>query len=347
MPRLIIGSLRKSAGKTSVIVGMGQAIQPKRIGYLKPFGDRLLYRKKRLWDYDAALIENVFQMKDNPEELSLGFDHSKLRFMYTAETIAEKVAELAGQAEENRDVLFIEGGREASHGISVHLDTLSIAKQAGGTLILVLSGDEGTLLDDAAFIKQHLTLDGVDFGGVILNKVHDVEDFKTTYLGAFEEYGIRVRGLLPQREELGRLSVGFLAECIFAKVIAGEEGLGNIVKQIFVGAMSTDAAMRNPFFNKPDKLVITSGDRSDMILSALQGETGAIVLTNNILPPANLISLAKERQIPMLLVAADTYQTAKQVDDTERLLTHTDTAKIKLLGELAAEQIDIQGLLGG
>jgi uncharacterized protein len=345
MHRLIIASLRKSAGKTSIIVGLGRA-SGKSIGYLKPFGDRLLYRKKRLWDYDAALVANVFKLDDNPEEMSIGFDHSKLRFMYNEESTRAKLLEMIAEHANERELLFIEAGREIGYGVSVHLDAVALARHTGARLIFVLSGDEGVLLDDATFIRRHLNIEGVRLGGLILNRVPDIEDFKTTYLGMLQANGLPVLGMLPQVPELTRLSLAFLAECLFAKVIAGEAGLQRDVRQIFVGAMSTDAAMRNPHFTKPDKIVITSGDRSDMILAALEGGTAAIVLTNNILPPANLISLAGEKQTPLLLVSMDTYETAKQIEAIEPLLTQADTAKIALLEKLVREHIDIGTVLG-
>jgi BioD-like phosphotransacetylase family protein len=59
MEKVIVASMRESAGKTGVIVGLAKALG-KKIGYIKPFGDRLLYRKKRLWDYDSALITDIF-----------------------------------------------------------------------------------------------------------------------------------------------------------------------------------------------------------------------------------------------------------------------------------------------
>jgi BioD-like phosphotransacetylase family protein len=253
---------------------------------------------------------------------------------------------MVARVEADRELLFIEGGREIGYGLSVHLDALSLARHTGGTLILVLAGDEGTILDDAHTIKRHLDLEGVRFGGVILNKIPDVEDFQATQLAAIRDLGVPVLGLLPQEGSLTRLSLGFLADSLFAKVIAGEAGLAKPVTHIFVGAMSTDAAMRNPFFTRPQKLVITSGDRSDMILAALQGDSVGIVLTNNILPPTNLIALAGQRGVPLLLVAADTYQTAKQVDDIELLLTPTDTEKIDRLARLAAERLDLEALAG-
>ena len=51
MKTVVIGSTKPNAGKTSVIVGMAKGLN-KSFGYLKPLGDRLIYRKKRIWDYD-------------------------------------------------------------------------------------------------------------------------------------------------------------------------------------------------------------------------------------------------------------------------------------------------------
>ncbi len=346
MHRLIVASISASAGKTSAILGMGLGLDQKA-GYLKPFGDRLLYRKKRLWDYDAALFENVFQLEDNPEDLSIGFDHSKLRFMYDEAGIKEKLAEVLAHIERDREIIFIEAGRNVSYGGSVHLDAVSLARHTGGTLIFIVEADECTALDEAHLIRHHLNLEGVEFAGVIVNKIHDVEDFKSTYVPMIEEMQIPVLGVVPYLPALTRLSVRFLSDSLFAKVLAGERGLDKVVRNIFVGAMSTDAAMRNPLFAKGEKLVITSGDRSDMILTALEGTTAAVVVTNNMFPPAHIISLAEEKQIPLLQVSADTYQVARQVDDLERLLTPQESDKIELLKTTYAESVSLGSILGG
>jgi BioD-like phosphotransacetylase family protein len=77
MDRFVVTSLRQGAGKTSVIIGIAKALD-RKIGYIKPFGERFLYRKKRLWDYDAALITNIFGLEDHPEEMSIGLDRKSV-----------------------------------------------------------------------------------------------------------------------------------------------------------------------------------------------------------------------------------------------------------------------------
>lgn len=344
MSRLVVASTREGAGKTSVIIGMARTLQ-KPIGYMKPFGDRLLYRKKRLWDYDSALVVNTLGLDSEPEEMSIGFDHSKLRFMYDEASTRAKLTALLAHVEPGKEWVFIEAGRDLGFGGSVHLDALTIARHAEAQLLLVASGGEDEILDDLQFFKRHIDLAGVSLLGAIANQVKDPEDFANTSRRHVEELGIPLLGVMPYRAELTYPSVGFLAGVLFAKILAGESQLERTVKNIFVGAMAADAARREPRFTEEQRLIITSGDRSDMILAALEGDTVGIVLTNNIMPPANIISQVAERGVPLLLVAEDTYQVAKRIDDIERLLTKEETGKIELLAEMVREHLDL-GLFG-
>lgn len=341
MEKLIIGSTDEGAGKTSIIVGLAKAIG-KNFGYMKPMGHRLLYRKKRLWDYDSALITNIFGLKENPEDMTIGFEHSKLRYMYDEERTKDKLLEMASNVGKDKDMLFVECAKDLLYGTSIHLDAISIAKHMGGKMLIIVSGDESTVMDDIAFVRKYVDLANIDFAGVVINKVRNLEDFKNTYLSDITEMGVNVQGIIPYEVELTYLSVEHLAQRLLGKVIAGEEGLNRKVKNILVGAMSTNTAIRSPLFKKKDKLLITSGDRSDMILAALESNTAGIILTNNVLPPSNITAKASERNIPLLLVSFDTYQTAMQVDNIDPLLTKDDAEKIELLEQLIKKHVAVE-----
>jgi BioD-like phosphotransacetylase family protein len=346
MEKVIIASMRKSAGKTSTIVGIAGAAK-KRFGYMKPFGERMLYRKKRLWDYDSSLITSLFGLKEDPVDMSIGFDHSKLRYMYDEEGTRQKLLETMARVGSDRDILFIEGGRDLSYGISVNLDTISLAKYTGGKLFIVVSGDGDSILDDLFFIKKHVNLAGVNLSGVIINKVQNLGEFEGTHLPVIRKMGLQVLGVLPYRSELTYFTVSYLADRLFAKVLCGEEGLTRVVKNIVIGAWSANVFLQNPLFKKENKLVITGGDRTDMILASLESDTSAIILTNNILPPSHIISKASEKSIPLLMVFSDTYQTAKQIESLEPLLTREDTDKVEWLTGFFREKVDLQSVIGG
>ena len=344
MGSLIVASTRESAGKTSVLIGIGRALG-KKFGYIKPLGDRFLYRKKRLWDYDAALMVNLFDLGEEPERISIGFDHSKLRYMYDEESITHEMKQVIAEMEKDKEALFIECGKDLSYGASVHLDPLTLSQATGHQVLIITGGSKNDIADDLAFLKRFVGSDEAHVGGVIINKVIQIDDFKETYLPEIEALGVNVLGVIPYDKELTTLSVSYLAEKLFARVIAGEDGLNRMVRNVFVGAMSVSAARAEPIFAKPDKLIITSGDRSDMIIAALEaGGTSCIVLTNNIVPPANVTAKASELKIPVLLVPTDTYATAMQVDKLEPLLTKDDDKKIEIITRLVKENVDLAAI---
>ncbi len=344
MKRIVVASMEKGAGKTSMIVGLSRAYDLK-IGYMKPFGERIVYKKKRLLDYDSVLIRNLFELDESPEELSLGFDHSKLRFMYDTETLKQRVKDVMDRIGKDRDILFIEGGRDVSYGASLGLDPLSLADLLDAELVFVLSGGNDKVMDQIAFILDKVRHKGERNPGFIINKVDDPEDFMEIFGDSLSDMGASILGIIPYLKELSYYPVSHYSNVLFAKIIAGQRGLSKIVRNVFVGAMSGSRAIENPLFRKEDKLLITSGDRSDMVLAAIETDSAGIILTNNIVPPANLISKADERDIPLLLVQGDTFKTAKMVDDMEKLLMVDDMPKIELLSGVVKDRIDLNRIV--
>jgi BioD-like phosphotransacetylase family protein len=343
MDTFVVTSMRQSAGKTSIIIGIAKVLN-KKIGYIKPFGERFLYRKKRLWDYDAALITNIFGLEENPEDMSIGFHHTKLLFMLNEVTTGEKLRELSKSVGGGKELFFVECGKDITYGASVHLDAISIAREMDAPIIVVASGDENTLLDDLIFLKRYIRLGGALLKGVIINKVPNVADFCDTRLPRIKQNGVEVLGVIPYEKDLAYFSISYLADRLFAKIITREEKLNRTAKNIFIGSMSADIARKNPLFREEGTVIVTGGDRHDMIVAALENNAAAVILTNNILPPPNLIAEAAQRGIPLLLVSADTYETAHQIDSLESLPTKDDSGKIALIEQMVRTHVNLEAM---
>ncbi len=339
MKKLVIASTNKNAGKTTIAAGIAKT-SDKSIGYIKPFGDRLIYHKKRLWDHDVLLMSDILGLGKKPDYASIGFAHAKLRYMYDEETTKKKILEMVANIGENKELMLIEGGYDLSYGASVHLDPISITDYVKGRLLLVVDGEDYNIMDNLMFIKKYIDVENVNLAGIIINKVKDVEDFKETYLNDITCSGIELLGILPYNKELTYMPVSYLAEHIFAKVIAGEEGIDKIIKHIFVADMSATAALQNPGFKQENKLVITGGDRSDTILAAIEHDTSCIILTNNIMPSPNIISKAADAQIPLLLIPCDSYHATMQIERIEPLLSKDDTKKINLIADMIKKHVE-------
>ncbi|MFA5324182.1 MAG: DRTGG domain-containing protein [Smithella sp.] len=354
MKKIVVSSIRSNAGKTSIIAGIVSLLKDKKFAYAKPLGDRLIYRKKRSWDYDASLMVNLLERKGDLEniyqQITLGFVHSRLKYMYDQEGIKNALSGIVTNIGGDNDVLFIESGRDIIYGSYLNLDALSVAKYIDGTLVMVVSGDSDSVLDDIKFIEKYMKIKDTNLGGVIINKINDVEEFNDFCAPSIKEMGIDIIGIIPYSPQLTYFTLDFLAEKLLARVIAGECNLKNVVKNIIIGTSSTAAANTQPLPLKPglregNQLIITGGDRSDEILAALERDTAGIIITGDSVPHQNIISLANERGIPILLVGMDTFKAAKIIDDTEALLRKDDTDKIKLLSQLIEKHTRVQDFL--
>ena len=344
MDKFIITSMRPSAGKTSLIIGLAKALNNK-LGYMKPFGARFIYKKKRLWDYDAALMTHIFNLDEAPEDMSIGFHHSKLFYSLDEVTTTAKLLEILDHVSINKDLIFVEAGKDIYFGTSVYLDAISLVKSLGGKLLVMVSGDDDTIIDDISFLTKYIRMDGLSFMGVVVNKVVNIDDFNDTYLPKILKMDVPVLGVIPVMPELTYISAKYLADRMFAKVLAGESGLNNQVRNVVVGSMSAELAMKSPLFQDHHQVVIISGDRSDLILTALEKKVAAVIISNNIVPSSVIISKAENLGIPLLLVYTDTHETAKQIDGMEPLPTKDDKEKINLIEKMVRDHVDLKAFV--
>ena len=154
--------------------------------------------------------------------------------------------------------------------------------------------------------------------------------------------GVPVLGVIPSIPELTYFSARYLADRMFAKVLAGESGLNRQVRNIVVGSMGKDEAMKSPLFQDHHQVLIASGDRSDLILTSLQNNAAAVILSNNIVPSPVILSKAENMGIPLLLVSTNTHETAQQIDKIEPLPTKDDTEKIDIIEKMIRMHVDLK-----
>jgi BioD-like phosphotransacetylase family protein len=82
-----------------------------------------------------------------------------------------------------------------------------------------------------------------------------------------------------------------------------------------------------------------------MILAMMETEgTAGIVLTNDIIPPSHIVAKASGQNVPLLVVAGDTYTTALQIERIRPLLRLEDTAQIDSLTALVSDHVDVGGI---
>ena len=191
--------------------------------------------------------------------------------------------------------------------------------------------------------------------GVIINKVRADKFDKINRLvrKGLERKGVDVLGVLPYDPMLAQPTIEQILEETDFQVLCGKEYLERSVAKVIVAAMEPRDAVR---YISEDSLMITPGDRQDMIMSALScfSETGdkklkicGIVLTCGITPEPEIMSLLTEAQIPVLLSKSDTYDVATCVHDITVKIRPCDKNKIDAAVKLIKENVDFNKILKG
>lgn len=324
MKKIVVSSLEEKAGKTVAIVAMSKLFEGS-IGYMKPFGNKPVYEGKRLTDYDALLFKELFEIPHKANEMVLGVHYSRIM---AYKNIEEEFKKRYKELSKNKDAFIIEGGETIWKGTYKRLDAISIASKINGEIVFVIQGDKFERMDKACYIKL---LKSKRIKGVIINKLKRKESVEE-----IENMGIPVIGTIPEIKKLNNIKVEYIAEKLSGKVVAGEEGMDNYVENIFIAALSAPDIKRHPDYKKKNKLIITGGDRSDVITACIEKNTSAIVLTNNIIPSSNILAKADKEGIPIISVRPDTYTVAKHIENMPKPIMASEKEKIKEIWKKAS-----------
>ncbi|NLE76688.1 MAG: phosphotransacetylase family protein, partial [Chloroflexi bacterium] len=194
------------------------------------------------------------------------------------------------------------------------------------------------VVDNALTARKRL---GDSMLGVVINVVPRPRmEFAETVIRPFlEAHNVPVFGILPQERLLQSLSVGEIHEALGGDMLCCHERTDQLVEHLMVGAMSVDSALTY-FRRKPNKAVITGGDRPAIQLAALETSTRCLILTGNIQPNPIILSRAEELGVPMIMVPYDTLTTVEIIERFFGKTRFHQGKKIAALSELLEQRLD-------
>ena len=323
---IYIATSEANSGKSIITLGLMRILLGKtaKVGYFRPIIDDVEKDKK---DNHVKTVISHFE---------LGLDYydayafTRTEFINKRndgkegeiiDTIIEKYKVL----EEKNDFVLVEGTDFSGKGTAIELDAnILIAKNLGIPAIIVSSGAEKTLNE---FIEGlHLAYDSfkerdVEVIAVIANKVQK-ENIELVTKGIRENLPENIFiGVIPLIPFLNNPTVKEIGTAINATVLFGEDHLNNQSSSFKVGAMQ----LRNYLtFLDDNCLIITPGDRADIILGALQANISSnypaisgIVLTGGIIPEEPIVKLIEglSQIIPILSVKEGTFEIANKIGD--------------------------------
>jgi hypothetical protein len=358
---IYIAGTGQHAGKTFVSLGLVAALREKGLTarYMKPVGQRTVHVDGEAVDEDVALIHRVFGMPGsvtaaNPITVPRGFTQRFLLGGGNTESLKEKI--LAGFAEtgEGADVVVVEGTGHAGVGSVLGLSNATVAALLGSKTIVVIGGGIGQPIDEFAVNQALFEKESAPLLGVISNKVQPskLEECKSTLSVWFDEIGVPVLGLVPMLPVMSEITLRQVVHEIEAYVLSGEEFLDRRVRKFIIGAAPAHRLLDE--FTE-GTLVITPGDRDDIILACISSElsaeasdtphVSALCLTGGVRPQTNVLRIIERSHVPVIASDDGTFKLATRIADLVAKILPKDHEKIRIAKSTIAELVDIDKIV--
>lgn len=339
MQSVYIAGAGSGSGKSVVVLGFMEMLYAvnRQVGFFRPIVSKGVEQ-----DHLTSLIRDRYHLPFPPEML----------FGCTAETASHLVA--AGQydellkmildkfkrLEERCDLVVCAGTDFDGLVPSLEFDfNADLANNLGCGVVVVVKGF-GRSPEDAieSLYMAHASMRnrGGDFLASVVNGI-DPEHVAIVQS--------RARKLLPENENvyvlprqpaLGMPTIGEVQEALGCECLCGDgDSLNQVVSNYKIAAMEVPDFLG---YVEDGCLIITAGDRSDIILAALAADVSSsfprvagLLLTGGLRPAENvqrLLEGLRRTKVSILLVPTDTFTTAMNVNRIEATILPGDERKI-------------------
>ncbi|MXO05795.1 phosphate acetyltransferase [Flavobacterium sp. HBTb2-11-1] len=352
---IYIATSDHNSGKSIITLGLMSILIGKtaKVGYFRPI----------IEDFVDGEVDNHIETVLSYFNLDIKFEDAyaitKSRLIKKKNKgkigeVLDLIIEKYKKLEERFDFVLVEGTSFTGEGTSIELDlNVLIAKNLGIPTIIVGSGVGKTLeelLDSLYLVYDSFKIKEVEVLSVFANKVQPENiELVTTSLQKSLPSNVLIN-TIPLVSSLNNPTMQEIVNELNAKVLFGENYLNNEIGHYSVGAMQ----LHNYLVHLHDNaLVITPGDRSDIILGALQANESAnyptisgIILTGNIVPEESILKLIEGLSaiVPIIAVDGGTYHITNKIGSIKSQIYANNTHKIETSINTFEKYVEIEAL---
>ncbi|MBQ4821977.1 phosphate acetyltransferase [Aquimarina sp. MMG016] len=354
-----IATIEPNSGKSLVVLGMMRMLLGKvaKVGYFRPIID----------DPKEGEVDNHINTVISHFELDINFKNA---FAFTRSEVLQKynegksnqvidiIIQKYKNLEEKFDFILVEGTDFSDEGSIIEFDiNVIIAKNLGIPAVIVASGTDETNEEIVGNIKlAYDTFHGkdVDVLALVSNKVNEgCEEKLRAALEMSFDNGVE-QIIIPKVDALSNPTIKEIVKELDGKVLFGKEFLNNQAGSFGVGAMQ----LRNYLTHlKDNSLVITPGDRADIILGVLQAnisnnypKISGIILTGGIIPEESILKLIEgvSLSFPIISVNSGTFSITNRIgaikskiyaDNPQKIITSISTFEKYVNEDALAEKL--------
>ncbi|MEQ6326797.1 phosphate acetyltransferase [Ectopseudomonas chengduensis] len=340
-------------GLTSISLGLVGALERSglKVGFFKPIAQP--HAGDLGPERSSELIARTHGL-NSPKPLPLSYVERMLGDGQLDELL-EEIISLYQQAAVGKDVVIVEGMVPTRHASYAARVNFHLAKSLDADVILVSAPEDENLTE----LSDRIEIQAQLFGGpkdpkvlgVILNKVRS-EDGITAFAERLLELSpllksqdFRLLGCIPWQDELNAPRTKDIAELLGARILnAGDYEQRRMLKIV----LCARAVANSVQLLKPGTLVVTPGDRDDIILSAsLAAMNGVplagLLLCSDFAPDPRIMELcqgALASGLPVMTVSTGSYDTATNLNRLNKEIPLDDRERAEKVSDFVAGHID-------
>ena len=343
------------SGKSIVALGLMNMLlsKTKKVGFFKPIVNVDPAEKS---DGHIDTIREYFEL-DIPYADMYAFTRPQaLNLLQTKSTgeMIETIIEKFKRLEEKYDFTVIEGSDFSGEGIAFEFETnATIAKNLSAPVIIVITGQNKTtaqVVNSTLTVLQSFAERELQVLSIIVNRVSpDIIQEVRELLQAQLPKQI-ILAVIPNDVNLKSPNMREILEHLQGKLLFGEDQLSNQVDNFVTGAMQVPNFLK---FLKENVVIVTPGDRGDIIICALQAnlstsypKVAGIVLTAGSVPEEPIMHLIRGSQsiIPIIAVDTGTFETSALLGALQSRITPDNDKKIQLAIDTFEKYVDVNAL---
>ncbi|MCB9427115.1 MAG: phosphate acetyltransferase [Flavobacteriales bacterium] len=352
---IYIATGERDSGKSMITLGLMSMLLSKaaRVGYFRPIVED---NPNQTYDNHVDAVITHFGL-DIPLEKAFVYTKSQFIKKKSQGQLEEVIDTIIGrykEMEEQYDFILVDGTSFVGGGEVVELEiNVLVAKNLKIPTLIVGSGLDRSVeevIDSMTIAYNLFKAKDVEVVSLIANKVNP------EYVYQLKDKLREITPInmlcyaIPSIETIANPTMHEIVNALKAKVLFGADNLDNQTGSYSVGAMQ----LRNYLLHlKDNALVITPGDRADILLGALQADQSTnypkisgIVLTGNILPEDSILKLVEglNPKVPVIAVSSGTYQTTNKIGRIKSRIYATNSSKIQKSIETFNKFINIEKL---
>ncbi|HSJ52920.1 MAG TPA: phosphate acetyltransferase, partial [Anaerolineae bacterium] len=349
---LYIATIDRYSGKSLVSLGVTELLLRKtnRVGIFRPV---IGSQPDGEPDKNIDLLLRHFDLHQDYEDtygLSMR-EAEELIGQERYDDVLDRIIARYKALEDCCDFILCIGSDLASATVALEFDfNADVAKNLGAPVLLVASGvdrDVPSLVNTAHTTVNAYQARGAQVLAMVVNRVRmdHLEELRGALAEELKDEDLVVAAI-PAHGALASPTMAEVTEQLGAEILFGGEHLDTLAQDYLVIAMRLDNYLG---YLTENALLITPGDRSDVILSAMQAhqsnrypKVAGIVLSGGIKPAPAITRLLEglPAPVPILSVPTDTFHTATRVSGIRSYITADNRPKIDLSLELFEEFVD-------